>query len=159
MTDIKVVLGSTTARVSPPDNTIVTVRPDSSQAVKIGGPQAAVIAYAPEIAAVVKTSVRPSPAVSLGTPGPIGPPGEQGPPGGAQSTDELAEGAINLYFTAARAQDEIAAHVAQPHPHAQYPQMSAAVTIDGDVLEYDGSAANWAPTASPRKLYLDGGNF
>ena len=30
---------------------------------------------------------------------------------------------------------------------------------DGDILEYDGTASEWAVTKGPRELYLDGGNF
>jgi hypothetical protein len=30
---------------------------------------------------------------------------------------------------------------------------------DGDILEYDGTAGEWATTKAPRLLYLDGGNF
>lgn len=92
------------------------------------------------------------------------------------STDDLPEGLANLYFTEERAQDATGAILASTADielaydddvpsitativNSNLASIAALVPADGDIMEYNGTASEWAATKSPRELYLDGGNF
>lgn len=68
----------------------------------------------------------------------------------AATTDDLAEGIGNLYFTEARVLDILAAAGAV---------IPSRPPVDGEILEYDDDSGIWTPTLHPRKFFIDGGNF
>lgn len=94
----------------------------------------------------------------------------------AATTDDLSEGTDNLYFSETRAQDAVGS-ILQDTTDIElvYDDTTPSITAniinpllvglaglspsDGDILEYNGTSAEWAVTKDPRLLYLDGGNF
>lgn len=92
------------------------------------------------------------------------------------STDNLPEGASNLYYTDERAQDSVG-NILQDTADIGivYDDITPSITAniinpvltnistlsptDGDIMEYNGTDLVWSATKAPRSLYLDGGNF
>lgn len=121
MSDVVVKVGSQTVVVGGGGGPIVKVSPASTQ-----------VAVSPVDDHILIDSPCAPGTVGVGIPGPAGPPGPPGAAGtpdlSAATTDDLAEGSTNLYYTDPRAElvalaasaAAVSLHVADPDPHNQY---------------------------------------
>lgn len=97
------------------------------------------------------------------------------------TTDDLAEGAVNLYFSESRAQTAVGGIIDSDETvdvefDPSVPSILIAISSvyrekinssvspqntpsDGDVLEFDSTSGGWIAKNNPRKLLIDGGNF
>ncbi|WP_333628268.1 hypothetical protein [Stenotrophomonas cyclobalanopsidis] len=97
------------------------------------------------------------------------------------TTDDLAEGGSNLYFSDSRAQTAVGAIIGSDDTlDVEFDPSVPAILIaissayrekinssvspsntpsDGDVLEFDSVSGGWVAKNDPRKLLIDGGNF
>lgn len=97
------------------------------------------------------------------------------------TTDDLEEGTTNLYYTAERAQDDVAGIMEGDETiDVVYDDTTPSITIgltpeykdkidlavvssntptDGDILEFNGTSGSWVAKKDPRELLIDGGNF
>lgn len=91
------------------------------------------------------------------------------------TTDDLPEGLARLYHTEERSQDAVGSimsnggdvglvydpatkSISASINNSNLASIASVSAVDGGVLEYSPSG-EWSATDSPRKLYLDGGNF
>lgn len=97
------------------------------------------------------------------------------------TTDDLAEGVTNVYFTDERAQDAVGGNFEDTTSvELNYDPVTRIITAelsqeyidrinnvlsvdgvaeDGDIIEYESVTGTWVPKKNPRELLIDGGNF
>lgn len=165
MTRVVVEQGTTQVVVGPEQTTLVHSAVGGTRVVQRDASNLAAVVPVQPVAVRVGAAEQITRTLNVGTPGPAGPPGPRGSLEG--TTDDLAEGAQHLYFTAQRAAD--AAPVQSVNSESGAVVLSAA-DVGADPVGTGMAAAEAAMSLhladpDPHAQYIgstdvvDGGNF